>query len=349
MARKSREIDPVRHGAHATGTSPGSDFGRTLRSRGVQWTAVVNPSAGRGRTHKLLGRLSDAFSALGVDVHVSSDAADACSAARDAFTRGHGVVACGGDGTVAELAGEAARADAPLALVPTGAGNDFARHLDIDHRHPLESIDLLRTGRLALADLGRARAGDGAERVFTTVANAGFDAEANRWANTVSWLSGTPLYVLAVLRTLAVYRPTLLEVRVGEEVWRGNARLVAVGNARGYGGGMKITPGAAVDDGVLDVCVVGALSRTRFLATFTRVFSGHHVTMRDVTTLRGPTVEISSTGHQTSESYPMELWASGERVGPLPGRIEVWPAALKVIVPTTSTLPAPAGENGRLS
>lgn len=324
-----------------------SDFGCPLRSGGVQWTAIVNPSAGRGRTRKLLPRLSDACNALGVDVHVSSDAADGCSASRAAFERGGGVVACGGDGTVSELAAEAATADAPFAVVPTGAGNDFARHLGIDPRHPLDAIKILESGRLAIVDLGRARAGDGAQRVFTTVANTGFDAEANRWANNVSWVTGTPLYVLAVLRTLAVSKPTPVEVRVGEEVWRGNARLVAVGNGRGYGGGMKITPGAAIDDGVLDVCIVGALSRTRFLATFARVFSGRHVAMRGVTTMRGPTVEITST-EQGSRS-PMELWASGERVGPLPGHVEVWPAALRVMVPTTSTLPAPAGEKGQLS
>jgi diacylglycerol kinase (ATP) len=327
-----------------------SDFGCPLRSRGVQWTAIVNPSAGRGRTRKLLARLRDAFNALGVDVQVSSDAADGSRAARAAFERGSGVVACGGDGTVSELASEAAKSGQPLAVVPTGAGNDFARHLGIDPRHPIDAIEILESGRLALVDLGRARSGDGTERVFTTVANTGFDAEANRWANNVKWVTGTPLYVLAVLRTLAVYTPTPVEVRVGEEVWRGNARLVAVGNGRGYGGGMKITPDAAVDDGVLDVCIVGALSRTRFLATFTRVFSGHHVTMRDVTTMRGPTVEItSSKGQDSSAGSPMELWASGERVGPLPGHVEVWPAALRVMVPTTSTLPTPPDANGQLS
>lgn len=326
-----------------------SDFGCPLRSRAVQWTAVVNPSAGRGRTRKLLGRLSDAFAALDVDVHVSSDAADGCRAARDAFKQGRGVVACGGDGTVSELAAEAAASHQPFALVPTGAGNDFARHLGIDPKRPLDAIELLRTGRLGLADLGRARAGDGTERVFTTVANAGFDAEANRWANNVSWVTGTPLYVLAVLRTLAVYKPTPLEVRVGEEVWRGDARLVAVGNARGYGGGMKIAPAAAIDDGMLDVCIVGAVPRIRFLATFPRVFSGRHVTMRDVTTMRGARVEIRSAAADADDASPTELWASGERVGPLPGRVEVWPAALRVMVPTTSTLHAPAGENGQLS
>ena len=120
----------------------------------------------------------------------------------------------------------------------------------------------------------------------------------------MSWVTGTPLYVLAVLRTLAVYRPTPIEVRVGEEVWRGDARLVAVGNGRGYGGGMKITPAAAIDDGMLDVCIVGALSRTRFLATFPKVFSGRHVTRPQVTTMRGPTVEVGSKTHGHNRCKP---------------------------------------------
>ncbi|MBA2327292.1 MAG: diacylglycerol kinase family lipid kinase, partial [Actinobacteria bacterium] len=122
----------------------------------MRWTAVVNPSAGRGRTRKLLPRLTDAFERVDVDVSVSTDFDDARATARRAFDAGHGVVACGGDGTVSELAGLAAETGGVLAMVPTGAGNDFARHLGLDLRRPLEAVRLLETGRLGSVDLGRA-------------------------------------------------------------------------------------------------------------------------------------------------------------------------------------------------
>src|SRR6266508_1667652 len=174
----------------------------------VRWTAVVNPSAGRGRTRKLLPRLTDAFRHTGADIEVavSTDIDDARATARRAFDAGRGVVACGGDGTVSELAGLAAAAGGTLAMVPTGAGNDFARHLGLDHRRPLDAVRLLETGRLGAVDLGRAEA-DGTTAWFASVANTGFDSEANRWANTVQWAGGTTLYVLAVLRTLVTYHP----------------------------------------------------------------------------------------------------------------------------------------------
>ncbi len=129
---------------------------------------------------------------------------------------------------------------------------------------------------------------DGATTWFTTVANTGFDAVANAWANTVTWTSGTPLYVLATLRTLATYSPTPVRVTVDDattietEAW-----LVAVGNTRTYASGMMITPAASVHDGLLDVCVVGPVSRIDFLRTFPSVFSGTHVEHPEVRTARG--------------------------------------------------------------
>ena len=130
---------------------------------------------------------------------------------------------------------------------------------------------------------------DGATTWFTTVANTGFDAVANAWANTVTWTSGTPLYVLATLRTLAAYSPTPVRVTVDDattietEAW-----LVAVGNTRTYASGMMITPAASVHDGLLDVCVVGPVSRIDFLRTFPSVFSGTHVEHPEVRTARPP-------------------------------------------------------------
>jgi diacylglycerol kinase (ATP) len=297
---------------------------------------VVNPVAGRGRTTKLLPRLHEAFDRHDVTMHLSVDAADGCRAAREAFGRGEGVVACGGDGTVSALAAEAAEADAPLAVVPTGAGNDFARHLGLDHRQAVEAIDLLATGHLQRIDLGRAIAADDTSYVFTTIANTGFDAEANRWANNVRRFTGTALYVAAVLRTIAVYRPRPISVRVDGEAWIGDAWLVAVGNTPWYAGGMKITPDAVTDDGNLDVCIIGGAPLRRFLANFPKVFKGGHVGMKEVTLLRGQKVELS-TSDRTDP--PLELWASGERVGPLPARLEAMPDALQVLVPPSTPTP----------
>jgi diacylglycerol kinase (ATP) len=315
----------------------------------VRWTAVVNPAAGRGRTRKLLPQLIEAFagSELDIDVNVTTDFEDARRAARRALDGSRGVVACGGDGLVSELAGLAAEAGGMLGIVPTGAGNDFARHLGIDHRRPLDAVRVLESGRPGLVDLGRAEAGPPAGegpgegragRWFTSVANTGFDSEANRWANGVRWASGTTLYVLAVLRTLATYRPHRFRLDVDGTSRDIEAWLVAVGNGRCYAGGMMVTPGAELDDGELDVCIVGPVSRPAFLWSFPRVFRGAHVAHPAVDMLRGREVVIESL----DPSLPIELYASGERVGPLPARLEAVRGAVRVMVPETAPVPRSA-------
>ena len=146
------------------------------------WTAVMNPAAGRGRGRARLPRVADALADAGLDLEVelSADPDHLVTLARDAFARGRGVVACGGDGTVCALAGVAADHDGVLGIVPVGSGNDFARQLDIPRDDVAAAIDVLRTGHVVRADLGRVRTADGRETWFTTVANTGFDAAANR-------------------------------------------------------------------------------------------------------------------------------------------------------------------------
>ena len=176
---------------------------------------------------------------------------------------------------------------------------------------------------------------DGTSAWFTSVANSGFDSEANRWANGVRWATGTTLYVLAVVRTLAVYSPRRYRLTVDGQAHDLEAWLVAVGNSRGYAGGMRITPDARLDDGELDVCVVGRVSRVGFLRSFPRVFKGTHTTHPAVTMLRGKVIELASL----EPSGTNELYGSGERIGPLPARMEAVPSALRVLVPEGSPVP----------
>ena len=296
-----------------------------------RWTAVINPVAGRGRARTQLPHIADALATVDADmrIEVSADLGDAVRIAEAAFDDDRGVVACGGDGLVCSLAGVAAERDGVVAIVPAGSGNDFARHLEIPRDDPAAAAALLRSGRIERVDLCRAKAADGTRAWSTTVANAGFDAEANRWANTVDWAGGTPLYVLATLRTLASYKPRRVRVTVDDDVLDTDAWLVAVGNTRSYAGGMMITPDAALDDGALDVCVVGRVTRPDFLRTFPKVFDGTHTRNPLVTIRRGKQVTIEMPEALDAE----ELWASGERVGPLPARLEAVPGALAVVIP----------------
>ncbi len=292
----------------------------------MSWRVIVNPAAGRGRTQRLLPDLTAALDEAGTDatVEVSKAPGEPARLARDAADAGCDLVACGGDGVVSEVAGVAADLGRRLAIIPTGAGNDFARVLGYDVRHPLRAIDALEHGRDQVVDLGRVN-----DRWYTCVTATGFDAEANRWANTVTRLRGTTLYVAAVFRTLAVYRPHPFRVTIDDNTFDVDAWLVAVGNGPAYAGGMKITPGARMDDGMLDVTVVGQMSPFTLLRTFPRVFRGTHVTHPAVHVYRGAKVTIASR----DQSVAMDVYADGERVGPLPAVMEARSNALTVRTP----------------
>lgn len=299
----------------------------------MYWRVIANPEAGGGRTRRLLPALRRALSdprlcasTDGVELSVSSSSEHATELARSAYARGQGVVACGGDGTVACLAEPAVDATGVLAIVPTGSGNDLARYLGLEPRRPLDALSTLVDGHHRTVDLGRA-----GDRLFTTVAGSGFDAEANRWANGVERLRGTALYVAAVIRTLRMYEPHRFRLTVDDGPPRDlEAWMVVAANTPSYGGGMRIAPDARTDDGVLDLTIVhGTVSRGGFLRAFPRVFRGTHLSHPAVETLRARSVVFGSL----DDSVPMELWASGERVGRLPQSVESVPAALTVLVP----------------
>jgi diacylglycerol kinase (ATP) len=290
----------------------------------TSWTVIVNPVAGRGRTRKLLPQIEERAAAVGAKVQVSPTADEPERLARAAADQGHDLVACGGDGLAAAVAGVAADTGRRLAVVPTGAGNDFARSLGYDPKHPLDAFDALAHGHDQVVDLGRVNG-----RWYTCVTASGFDAEANRWANTVSRLSGTALYVAAVLRTLAVYQPHPFRLTVDGESCELRAWLVAVGNGPAYGGGMNIAPSARLDDGLLDVTVVGEMSRVQMLVNFPKVFKGTHIGHPKVRTFRGARVQLESL----DASVPMDVYADGERVGPLPATMEAVANALTARVP----------------
>ena len=139
-----------------------------------------------------------------------------------------------------------------------------------------------------------------------------------------TWLTGTPALRARGAAHAAHLPPTTgsrhRRRRRSSRPTRGWSRSA---NTRSYAGGMVIAPDASIGDGLLDVCVVGPVSRAEFLRTFPKVFRGTHVQHPLVTTRarhRGARSSARRRRADAARSAP-ELWASGERVGPLPARI----------------------------
>jgi diacylglycerol kinase (ATP) len=229
------------------------------------------------------------------------------------------VVAVGGDG-MAHLALQAcAGTPTALGIVPTGTGNDLARALSLPVGDPSASADLLAGGAIRVVDAVRT-----ADQWWACVLGVGFDGAVNDRANRMRWPRGRRRYDLAVVAELRTYRPTRFVLTLDDDRVEVDAMLVAVGNAPSYGGGMKVCPDAVLDDGLLDVVVVGPLSRTRFLRLFPRVFAGTHV--------RDPSVTVRRARHVVIDGPPSATaYADGERIGTPPLSCALQPGALRVL------------------
>jgi diacylglycerol kinase (ATP) len=289
---------------------------------------VANPASGRGRGARLIPKVEAVLRDLDVShqMVVSRDGSEPERLARRAASEGATVVAAlGGDGHVGAVANGLIGTAAALAVIPAGTGNDFSRGIGLDRKDPLAAVRLLEKPRTATVDVVRVRTPD-RERFYVNVGGTGFDAEVNEHANGVSFLAGTPRYVYSTFVTLARFRPGLFRFTVDGEERSMSGMLVAVGNGVSYGGGMKVTPEARFDDGLLDLCVVGALSKPSFIRAFPRVFAGTHVTHPSVTMLRARRIEISA-------DRAFHVYGDGERIGSLPATFEVVPAVLPVVMP----------------
>jgi diacylglycerol kinase (ATP) len=296
----------------------------------VRALVVHNPTAGGGRAGRLAPLVVERLRGDGVEVaqHATRSLEDARLAACQAAAEVDAVVAVGGDGTVGACAAGLADAGSPggsgvraaLGVVPAGGGNDAARSLGLPAGDPLAAAGLLTRLRRRPADLATV-----AGRAYLNVAGAGFDSEVNRVANQrLRWAKGRPRYVGAVLAELVVGRPAEFRLVLDGRALTVRGWLVAVANGPSYGGGMRVAPAASLDDGLLEVVVIGEIGKLEFLRTFPKVFSGRHVEHPAVAVHRAARVDLNA-------DRTLAVYADGEPAGTLPATFEVRPAAVTVL------------------
>lgn len=289
---------------------------------------AINPAASFGRLPKAGDQAAAFFRTAGFDVVVlKGDSHEALRKLVDQVAEAgiDALVVVGGDGVVNLAANALVGRDIPLGIVPAGTGNDVARTLGV----PLMDVaaacrlalDALATGGRRI-DLARTTSAAGTT-CFAGVLSAGFDAAVNERANSWRWPRGRIRYNLAMIRELASFRPIEYQVTADGRQWHQRAMLMSVANGQSIGGGMKITPEAAPDDGELDLFVVKPLSRLRFLAVFPKVFTGRHTTHPAVETHRVKSVRLEAAG--------ADAYADGERIAALPVDVEVVPGGLRVL------------------
>ena len=252
------------------------------------------------------------------------------------------VLLFGGDGTVHRHLAQLVRLGLPVLVVPVGSGNDFARALGM--RQVRDSLQAWQrfcggAGNVWEIDLGVISALDSAggtaesPRYFCSVAGVGLDGEVAARANRLPrWLRGHGGYALSLAPTVWTFSAVpmkILSVAEGDQN-RWDIRsdqptlLAAFANTPLYGGGMRIAPRARMDDGLLDVCVVGAVDRLRLMRLLPSVYSGRH--------LEVPEVEYFQSGLVRVETeQPLDVYADGEYVCRTPVEVGAERRVLRVV------------------
>lgn len=291
---------------------------------------LLNPAAGRGRHAAAMPIVLDRLRGSGHHVEVlRSETIDAAlDACRDAVASGvSALIAAGGDGTVNLALQAVAGTGVAFGAIPMGTGNDFVREVGLptDPVAAAETIvAALATGTRRPIDLAHmVPAGDGEPRWFGAVLGAGFDSIVNERANRMRFPRGPRRYDLAIFVELLRLRPRAYTMRLDGVEHRLSAVLVAIGNTPSYGGGMRICPAADATDGLLDVVIVGPISRTTLVRIKPRVYQGTHLIHPLVTAYRAKAVDLAAEGIVT--------YVDGERAAPLPVTVTAVPGALTLL------------------
>lgn len=291
---------------------------------------LVNPASGRGSGAGGGHAAVDRLRARGVDVRVyqGADAQETVELARKAVDEEPAVVVvAGGDGTISSVLQPVLEAGVPLAVIPGGTGNDLAREHGIPLGDPAAAADLALDGARKRVDTGTITADDGTVRHFVTVLCAGLDSLTNERTNRMTWPTGPARYRIAVYAEwLRLKRFGYRLDPVGAPALAQDGYLLGIGLTRSYGGGVPICPRADPTDGLLDVTLVHAVGRFRFMAFDGLVKAGKHVERPDVTTLRTSAIRVEAPAG-------LVAYADGEYVGPLPVTVEAHREVLTLCVP----------------
>lgn len=305
---------------------------------------IVNPkSASGGTRERWSGTAADFRAHFGpYSVAFTKGPGDGIELAERAAKSGRKfIIACGGDGTINEVANGILRSgeDVELGILPSGTGGDFRRTLGIPQRNR-DAAAALRDGVTKTIDVGsvtfRDHQDNEVSRYFLNVSSAGLAAniiKRVKSAKVFDWLPGETLrgkanFAVSTLQQIADLDAATVRVKFDDHPEHTLQTLAfCVSNARFFGGGMMIAPDASLNDGLFDIVNIGDISTLKILLNGYSLYRGTHIEMPEVKTRKAKRIELSS------DSSEVLIETDGELPGRLPAVYEIIPGALRVRVP----------------
>jgi len=278
---------------------------------------IVNPIAGRGQTLTRLPLLTQLFEERGLPYELMQTTApmDAYELAKHSCLLGsEGVIGVGGDGTMQEIVSGMADAftneasiPVPLGIFPAGSGNDFvmtlegsksaalARYKKKNEKTSTELfVNAIQDRRLKTVDLIKAN-----DRAYLNISNIGLDSRIVKNAVSLKKRYGRYAYLASVYKSIVQHKNMLMTIEANGVAIRGFYTLVAVCNGQYYGGGMRVAPKAQIDDGLITVCVVEAMSRPKTMLIFPSLLCAMHVHLSTVFFIRCKQITITPETDET--------------------------------------------------
>jgi len=287
----------------------------------TKYLFIVNPTAGKGKALKLIPKIESFFKENDYKITITQRIGHGEEIARNALDNGFThIISVGGDGTVFEVLNGVKEKGLILGILPAGTGNDFARTIQLPK--DINSIfHRILKGKTKRIDIGKIN-----NKYFINVVSIGIDAEIVKETEKIKgFVPKSMAYILGVFFTLAKYKHKRVEIFIDGKSYRRDIQLIAIGNGKYYGGGMKITPMAEVDDGYFDICIVNKISKLKLAALLPTVFKGQHTRIKDVQILRGKDVKVLS-------QEPLLINADGNIIGTTPANLVIESISQDIII-----------------
>jgi diacylglycerol kinase (ATP) len=301
------------------------------------WFIIVNPNAGNGKGKKDWNRISGLLEKNGIafEARFTEKKGQAIELAREATSAGfRKLVSVGGDGTLNEVVngiftqGNCSPREVIVGMIPVGTGNDWGRMFGI----PLVyegAVNVLKENKTMPHDVGLISFYNGDiqdKRYFINIAGLGFEALVVKKTNKQkdNGRSSQAIYLYNLLSSLLSYKKTLSEITIDGKSSSCNVFSINVGNGRYCGGGMRQTPEALPDDGLLDITVIRDMSRMEVIKSLKLLYDG--------TILSHPLVDgYRSDNLKVTSGIQMYAEADGESLGHTPVEFSIIPAGINVV------------------
>lgn len=288
---------------------------------------IYNAHAGHQKAKRLLSSVKTKFKQVHIDFDLllteyQDHAVEMVKSLN--FNHYDGLIAAGGDGTLFEVINGYYQNDSqkriPIGVLPVGTGNAFARDLNLDSSQWAEAIEIIGKQKPRKVDVGKFTTKNHTF-YFLNILGLGFVADVTETAHHLKVL-GNVSYTLGVLYRTIMLKTHKLVIEIDGNSFERENIFVEISNTR-YTADFLMAPNAKIDDGLLDVTLLGKITRRKLLKFFPKVFTGDHIQLDDIETFKAKRIHIET-------DFPKVLTPDGELIGTTPIDVECLHQAVEV-------------------